>query len=78
MIVLVAEDEAITALLLDTALRAAGHQVLGPAATAKEALELAEHTKPDLALLDIQPASGDPVPGGRCRPIGQAWQQGET
>jgi DNA-binding response OmpR family regulator len=54
MIVLVAEDEAITALLLDMALRAAGHQVLGPAATVKEALELAEHTKPDLALLDIR------------------------
>jgi DNA-binding response OmpR family regulator len=54
MIVLVAEDEAITAVLLDLALRAAGHEVLGPVATVEDALELTERNRPDLALIDIR------------------------
>ena len=41
MILLVAEDEALIALVLGLELRGAGHQVLGPAATPEEALALA-------------------------------------
>ena len=50
MILLVAEDEALIALVLEGALRDAGHEVLGPAATPEEALALAEGTRPGLDL----------------------------
>jgi two-component system, response regulator PdtaR len=53
VIILVAEDEAIVAIVLELALVLAGHEVLGPAATEDEALRLAEADRPDLALLDI-------------------------
>ena len=53
MILLVAEDEALIALVLDLELRDAGHRVLGPAATPGEALALAGETRPELALIDI-------------------------
>ena len=58
MVILVAEDEALVALVLELALAAAGHRVLGPAATAAGALRLAEAGRPDLALLDINLAEG--------------------
>ena len=58
MIILVAEDEALVALVLELALTAAGHRVLGPAATAEDALRLAEEGRPDLALLDVNLAEG--------------------
>ena len=53
MVLLVAEDEALIALVLELELRGAGHEVLGPAATPEEALALAEGTRPGLALIDI-------------------------
>ena len=56
--ILVVEDESILAFDLETTLRNAGFQVLGPAATAREALELAEQAHPDLALIDINLADG--------------------
>jgi DNA-binding response OmpR family regulator len=59
MIILVAEDEALIALVLEVALRLAGHQVIGPAATVEEALRLADETKPELALVDINLYDGD-------------------
>ena len=52
LILLVAEDEALIVLGLE--LRDAGHEVLGPVATAAEALALAEGTRPGLALIDIR------------------------
>ena len=58
MVILVAEDEALVALVLELALTAAGHRLLGPAATAAGALRLAEEGRPDLALLDIVLAEG--------------------
>jgi DNA-binding response OmpR family regulator len=53
MIILVAEDEALIALVLELALSLAGHEVLGPAATGDEALRLVEERRPELALIDI-------------------------
>ena len=58
MILLVAEDEALIALVLELELRGAGHQVLGPAATPEEALALVEETRPELALIDIDLEDG--------------------
>jgi CheY-like chemotaxis protein len=53
VILLVAEDEALIALVLELELRGAGHEVLGPAATPEEALALVAETRPGLALIDI-------------------------
>jgi two-component system, response regulator PdtaR len=58
VILLVAEDEALIALVLELELRGAGHEVLGPAATPEEALALAEGTRPELALIDINLVGG--------------------
>jgi DNA-binding response OmpR family regulator len=53
MIVLVAENEALLAVTLALQLEAAGHRVLGPAATLEDAAALALDERPDLALVDI-------------------------
>lgn len=52
--ILVAEDETILAFQLETELTNAGHQVIGPAATAERAMLLAQATEPELALVDIK------------------------
>jgi DNA-binding response OmpR family regulator len=54
VIILVAEDEAIIALMLAMTLDLAGHKVVGPVASVEEGLELAEATRPELALVDIR------------------------
>lgn len=54
MRILIAEDEALVAMDLKSRLEAWGHEVIGPAATADEALDLARQHKPDLVLLDIR------------------------
>jgi two-component system, response regulator PdtaR len=59
MNVLIAEDEFLLGLLLTEFLLEAGHTVLGPAMTAREALALARATPPDLALIDIELRDGD-------------------
>jgi DNA-binding response OmpR family regulator len=59
MIILVAEDEALIALVLELTLRPGGHRVLGPVATVAEALRLADETAPELALVDINLQDGD-------------------
>src|ERR1044072_8789443 len=53
MVILVVEDEAIIAYCSAAMLEDAGHTVLGPAHTAREALELARWRAPDVALVDI-------------------------
>jgi DNA-binding response OmpR family regulator len=53
MKVLVVEDELWVALAVQDALTEIGHQVVGPARTAGEALRLVESVKLDLALLDM-------------------------
>ena len=61
MILLVAEDEALIALVLALELRGAGHQVLGPAATPEEG---APPTEPGTE----PPADDQPVADGTTPP----------
>ena len=51
--VLIVEDEVLVALTLQVALERAGHQVVGPAFSAGEALQLAEAEQPDPALVNL-------------------------
>ncbi|MBL6081762.1 response regulator [Belnapia sp. T18] len=59
MRILVVEDEALIAMMLTDDLETAGHEVIGPVATAAAALTLCEAVLPDLALLDVNLAGGD-------------------
>ena len=55
--ILVVEDDYFVALELEHRLREADFEVVGIAATAEEALELAVSEKPDLAIMDVRLAS---------------------
>lgn len=55
--ILVVEDEAITALGLETMLMDWGYEVMGPYLTGELALRDAEKQRPDLALMDVRLAS---------------------
>ena len=59
MLVLVVEDEPVIAASMEWELMAAGHEVLGPVASAEEAEALAIAHHPDLALVDINLAGHD-------------------
>jgi response regulator NasT len=52
--VLVADDNPLIALGLSKRLRSLGHEPLGPAADGQEAIELANESRPDLYLFDIE------------------------
>ena len=52
--VIVAEDEAIIRMDLIEMLHEAGYNVIGEAANGREAISLARHLKPDLAILDVK------------------------
>jgi CheY-like chemotaxis protein len=56
--VLIAEDDLMIADLADEILVSGGYQVCGIARTVAEAVALAQHHKPDLALLDLRLADG--------------------
>ncbi len=56
--ILIIEDEPLTASHLEDLVIAARHRVTGIARTHREALTLAQETKPDLILSDIQLADG--------------------
>jgi CheY-like chemotaxis protein len=56
--VLIAEDDLMIADLADEILVSGGYQVCGIARTVAEAIALAQHHKPDLALLDLRLADG--------------------
>lgn len=58
MIVLIVEDEPFTAMALEMELEAAGHRVLGPAPTVREAERLVAALHPDVALVDINLQGG--------------------
>lgn len=51
--ILVVEDEALVAMLVEDALLDAGATVLGPVASVQEALVLLETETPDVAVLDL-------------------------
>lgn len=53
MRILIVEDEPLTALLADATLSGAGHEILGPVSSARDALREAQHIRPDLLLTDI-------------------------
>ncbi|MEA2883451.1 MAG: two-component system, response regulator PdtaR [Bradyrhizobium sp.] len=55
--ILVVEDDFLIAMQTEAALAAAGFHVVGTAATAEQALELAEKERPVLAVMDIRLAS---------------------
>ena len=55
--ILVVEDDFLIAMQTETALAAAGFHVVGTAATAEQALALAEKERPVLAVMDIRLAS---------------------
>ena len=52
--IIVAEDEAIIRMDLIEMLREAGYNVIGEATNGREAISLARHLKPDLAILDVK------------------------
>ena len=60
--VLVVEDEFMLALELEQSLRDLGCAVLGPAASAGEALGLLERERPDAATLDVRLRDGRVTP----------------
>ena len=57
-ILLVAEDEFLVALDLQTTLEENGYRVCGLAATAKDAVDMAAEHRPNLALVDVNLARG--------------------
>ncbi|MFL6690386.1 MAG: response regulator [Alphaproteobacteria bacterium] len=48
------EDEYLTAMYAEQALLDAGFEVIGPAATAEQAIELASAERPDVVIMDIR------------------------
>jgi CheY-like chemotaxis protein len=57
--VLVVEDEALVALLLEDMLAELGHEVIGPVAQLAKALEIARHEELDIAILDVSLNGGN-------------------
>jgi CheY-like chemotaxis protein len=58
MKVMIAEDNALISLALETLVEDLGHTCASPAATAGEALEIARAEAPDLAIVDLGLADG--------------------
>ena len=57
--VLIIEDESVIAMDIAVIVRAAGHTVVGIAATEAKAIQLATEHRPDLVLADVQLKDGD-------------------
>jgi CheY-like chemotaxis protein len=56
--ILIVEDEALIALELESLLQDEGHEVVGVAASSREAIALAQSLRPDLAFVDIHLTDG--------------------
>jgi CheY-like chemotaxis protein len=56
--IMIIEDEAVIALDLESLILDMGHEYVGTAATRDEAVRLAQRSKPDIILTDIQLADG--------------------
>jgi len=54
MKILIVEDEAIIARILQLQINKMGHTVIGPVATGEEAITTAEQNEPDAILMDIR------------------------
>ncbi len=55
---MIVEDEALLALELESEVEAAGHEVVGQAASSQKACELVERSTPDFAFVDIHLLDG--------------------
>jgi DNA-binding response OmpR family regulator len=53
MRILIVEDNALLAFMIEDALIEAGHEIFGPVGTPSEAIALAEQSRPELAIVDI-------------------------
>ena len=60
--ILIVEDEALVAMLVEDALLDAGAEVIGPVATVAEALSLLDTASPDAAVLDLNLAGETSTP----------------
>ena len=60
--ILVVEDEALIAMMLEDCLRDAGATVLGPVANRQDALAELRHQRPDVVLLDLQLGTESALP----------------
>lgn len=56
--ILIVEDEFLIAMECERILADAGHEVVGTAADERQALSLAERSRPDLVLMDLRLARG--------------------
>src|SRR3990172_7757126 len=63
--ILVAEDDALTALNVREQLESLGHQVVADVRTGKEAVALAESTRPDVIVMDIKMPEMDGIEAAR-------------
>lgn len=70
--VLLVEDDGMIAIDLEDIVRDAGFDVLGPCATATEALALLAVSRPDAALLDVG------LPNGSTLPLAEALAAAEV
>jgi len=57
--VLIVEDDSFIAMSLEDVLSDAGHEICGVAGSEREALELAEATRPSFAVVDMRLSPGD-------------------
>lgn len=67
--ILIVDDELWAALDMEWVVQTLGHEVVGPAATAEKAIELAGRVRPNLVLMDIPFA---PLACLACLPIATA------
>ncbi len=58
MTILIAEDNALIAMTVESTLSDAGYTVLGPAASTERAIAIAERTPPRIALMNIELRDG--------------------
>ncbi|UEM18931.1 response regulator [Skermanella mucosa] len=72
MRLIIAEDQLLVALDMETILTGAGHEVCGIASNADEALTLVAEHRPDLALLDVELGGTDGLEAARL--IMDRWQ----
>ena len=63
--ILLAEDDPAVAASVEQELRALGHEIVGEAATGKEAVSLAAQIEPDLVVMDIMMPDGDGIEAAR-------------
>ncbi len=63
--ILLAEDEPAVAASIGEQLKALGHEIVGEAATGKEAIDLAAQGKPDVVVMDIMMPDGDGIEAAR-------------